>query len=313
MTSNHHQNRLYSSETAEFGRRRATLVVAALVLIILGGVYFWVAGTDANSVKNLVASTISGLMVGLVAFVAVLTSKGLGLWRRTDKLDAVFEFVEGQRRSLADQIRVFDNYHDVHWNSVLAGSGPLRFFGNFATLPLRQGRSAVGQALQSGSGHVFVVLDPIDNEASLALLADARQHLDFANSSDGIEAAVRESVALLLDLLPEGDRAIDRPILGVRVILAKQPTSFVSYGGASAIVISGHEVLPTASAGPTPRILLEGIAADRCRTYIEAKIADLLDTGDGREPTLGELVNIAGPVRNEAWALRVRRRISSTV
>lgn len=293
----------------ERGRKYGTLLASLLLALIAVLGYFLVAGFSRSSVDSFVKDFLPGVALVLLVFAGALFSQSLGLWRRTDRLDSLFGFVEEQKTALANQISVHGSFHEIRWNEVFSEPGPIRFVSNFAPLQLRQGKAALQETLaQQGRGHIFVFLDPHDNQDSLELLAGARRNLLFAATVREIVSATRESLALLLDLLPNAGHRLDERPRGVRIILAAHPVTFVAYYSGHSVVFSGSEVFPN-TVRETPRLLMSGAAAERVREYADRLIDDMIRFESIREPTLEECIAVAAVERGYEWQRRTTLRL----
>lgn len=297
---------LIDGVSAERGRINSTAIVSFLLAVVLTGAFFLAQRLPVGGWRDFVQALIPNFVVVLVAFTFIVLSRGLGLWGRGDKLDAIVAYLDRQVKARVNEVRIFDNSTDVPWNEVFNTTGPVNLMANFAGQPMRLGALGLRKSLNSRrSGHVFVFLDP-DATDAVAQLASSRAALSYANTPDSVVLATRESVGLLLELLPPGRYDMDMPVPGVTVLLSAAVLPFAAYWTTESALVVNREV---SSQGLVhgPRILTFGDSSVRVREYVSSVVEEVR-SDDPKTPTLKALLAIATPAYDSKWRAKIERK-----
>lgn len=306
-------------------RARATVVLSLVFAALLAGCYGWVdtwptalsqtqAGMPAAETVHLtIRSFLLGLIPGLVAillgFVVVALSQGLGLWRRSDKLDELLNYVDAQRSGIEKLTRFVPNTNAIPWIDVVSSDGPLRSFCNFATIPFNIAAADIRAKLDHvREGHLFVFLNP-ESKAAVEEIATTRALLRWANDPASLDRAIRDSVAMLLELAPSNSGSLDRPLPGVRVVLVDRPVKYAAYWTLESAVFWPLESLPQSGLRGAPRVVMTGLASVQAREFFEVYTRELIS--EGAQPTIRALLDLSLPARDNDWYTRMERRFST--
>lgn len=297
-------------------RVRATVVLSLVFSALLSGCFAWIdtwptetsnpSETIHPTLRAFLLALIPGLVAILLGFVVVALSQGLGLWRRSDKLDQLLAYVDAQRSGIEKLTRFTPNTNAVPWGAVVASEGPLRSFCNFATIPFNVAGAEIRKKLNEvREGHLFVFLNPNSSQA-LEQVARTRAQLRWAHDSDGLNRAIRDSIAMLLELVPGSEGGLDRTLPGVRVVLVERPVQFAAYWTGDSAVFWPLESLPQVGLAGAPRVLMTGLASTNAREFFEEYAEQL--TGSGSVVTLRQLLDLTSPVRDEEWLKTMERK-----
>lgn len=244
----------------------------------------------------------------LVVFLVLERLRVYGLSEAHDQLDAIQEFLETNVNKLAAEIEVINRMHDAPWRDIFSEPGPVGIIANFSTLPLNSGKTSLRNNFQTmRSGHVIVLADP-DVASTLAEIAASRISQEYASTADTVKTAICNTIALLLDAIPDNSAASENsPIPGIKVLLSPRMLGVVCIWTAGCAYFSGLQSVKDDDVAVCPRLLAFGNSSISIRNYGREVVQRV--SSDCREPTLKELLDLGSTVRDAASMEKLKRRI----
>lgn len=304
--------------SAHDNRARATVVLSLVSAGLFVAAYGWVDTwptslsspyTTLLTVRSFLLGLFPGLVAILLGFVVVALSQGLGLWQRSDKLDELLAYIEAQRAGIEKLTRFVRNTNAIPWVDVIKSDGPLRSFCNFATIPLNVAGDEIRAKLDHvREGHLFVFLNP-ESKAAIKEVSTTRQLLKWANSPESLDRAIRDSIAMLLELVPSTRGSLDAPLSGVRVYLVDKPVKYAAYWTLESAIFWPLESLPQSSLRGAPRVVMTGLASVQAREFFEIYTQELLS--ESNQPTIRTLLDLSLPARDHDWRTSMERKFST--
>jgi hypothetical protein len=288
----------------------ALLMSAVLYAFFSGSYYIARGNNDVSAPRAMLITIIPNILGVLLVFLVVEWLRNYGLDQTIEKLDNIYGYLDRHVKTLAAEIDVVDRLDDVPWQAIFGSGGPICILSNFATQPLRLGHTALKKAFrEERAGHLIVFADPEDS-ATVSQTAKSRQNLNYANDDASVVTAIRESLAYVVEALPDSVmNSPDSTIPGIEILLAREVVGFTAYWTSEAVSFSGLQCVPENGA-PIPRIICHGNSSTTLRAYCEAVTRQI--KLNSKAPTLNEVLNLCTPVRSQLWVNRMRTRLCTT-
>ena len=305
-----------SSSTYQVDRRRSVMVAIAAVATscVLSFIFVEVynhspAGADGrvDALRSLAIALIPNTIAVLIVFIALSWLRVYGLSETHDQLDKIYTFLDVHVKQLVAEIEVVSSIDDVNYRDLFSTDGPVGIVANFAALPVRQSKGALRARFSSHrSGHLVVLADP-DNQATLTQIAKSRELLPITNDVSGIRASICDTVATLLEAVPDkvaSDSSL--PIPGISIRFCSAPLGYTSYWTSNASYFSGLQTFPGQNS-ILPRLVAQGDSSVSIRQYgidLTNRISE-----NCKIASVEELLIIGESARDSTWKLRTRERI----
>lgn len=285
----------------------ALVSAAGLFAVFLAQYYGARNRDDVSAVSALLLVLIPNTIGVLAVVLAADWLRASGLDQTHERLDSIHSYLQRHVKRLAADIEVVDRLEEVAWREVFDSEGPIRMIANFATLPLQQGKPALRATLErSRKGHAFVLADP-ENLGVVDEIAKFRSNLPYANDRASVDAAIRNSIAHVIESLPDDlVHHTDKPIPGIEILLSSSALGLTAYWKQDAAFVCGLQCLVDESA-PAPRIMSRGDSSAALREYAETVLNRLRDSS--RSASVDDLLQICMAVRSESWRDKMREKI----
>lgn len=284
------------------------LLTAIILIFAFWDVYYGARDhPPISAFKAIVIGSIPSLLAVLTVYVVVDRLREYGLDQTHARLDRIYRYLNDHVKTLQAEIMIVDRMQDVPWRNLFATRGPVGILANFAPLALIQGKTSLRNSFSSTrSGHVIVLADPT-NVQLLDNIAKSRERMKFANTSASVDRAIRDSLAHLMEAVPDGIAQVsDRPIPGISILLSSRMLGYTSYWTEEAVFLCGLQAIEDADC-TVPRILMYGDSGVAARIYGKDAIQRLEATS--RRPSIDELLDLCAPVRDEQWVSRMKARL----